>query len=99
MEADTPTTPARPDLEEWLRLAERMDAAEMAEFRDNDAVAAARYALHLEGALRVIAARGCQNFTTGLGSCFRNGRTADAEYGADQACEGCIAHAALEGKT
>lgn len=37
----------------------------------------------------------CEHNTSGIGSCFANGRTADAEYGADMACPPCIAHAAL----
>jgi hypothetical protein len=37
----------------------------------------------------------CENFTTGIGSCYKNGRLADAKYGADQVCDSCIAHRAL----
>lgn len=38
----------------------------------------------------------CENFTSGIGSCFRDGRTVDAEDGADRCCHSCIAHDALE---
>lgn len=38
----------------------------------------------------------CENFTSGIGSCFRNGRTVDAQYTADRCCNSCIAHDALE---
>lgn len=37
----------------------------------------------------------CETFTTGIGSCYKNGRFADAKYGADMACDSCIAHRAL----
>jgi hypothetical protein len=33
----------------------------------------------------------------GLGHCFDSGHTADAKYGIDMACPGCVAHAALNG--
>lgn len=39
----------------------------------------------------------CEHSTSGIGSCWKDGRAADAEFGADQACPSCIAHAALEG--
>jgi hypothetical protein len=54
----------------------------------------------LEAGLRVIAesaAGGCEHSTTGIGSCFRNHRTADAHYGADRACTACIAWQVLRG--
>jgi hypothetical protein len=48
-------------------------------------------------ALRLIAPeRRCETFTTGIGSCFRNGRTVDAEYTAYRCCASCIAHDALD---
>lgn len=48
-------------------------------------------------ALRLIAPqRKCESFTTGIGSCFRAGRTIDAEYSADRCCDSCIAHDALD---
>lgn len=37
----------------------------------------------------------CESFTTGIGSCYKNGRAADAKYGEDQACDACIAYRAL----
>lgn len=46
-------------------------------------------------ALRVIARHACETFTTGPGSCFRNGRNPIARFGADVACHACIAWAAL----
>lgn len=53
--------------------------------------------------LRLLARGRCENFMdwnergkhAPLGTCFKNGRTADAEYGSDLACTACIAHAAL----
>lgn len=55
-----------------------------------------------ERALRLILAQNggaCENSTAGIGACFDlNGRTADAKYGADQACAACIAHYALTGQ-
>jgi hypothetical protein len=49
-------------------------------------------------ALETIAAPGCENFTTGPGSCLRenSGKTIGAPYGADSACGACIAYGALE---
>lgn len=46
-------------------------------------------------ALKWIRRDGCENFTSGLGSCFRNGRTPDAQYGADRCCAPCVADTAL----
>lgn len=48
-------------------------------------------------ALRLIAADGCHTFTTGLGSCLKpgSGRAIGARYGAERACDACLAHAAL----
>lgn len=46
-------------------------------------------------ALRVIRGNACSNNTTGLGSCFRFGRTIGAKYGAERACDACIADRAL----
>lgn len=47
-------------------------------------------------ALRVIRGKGCHNVTTpGHGHCFRFGRTIGAKYGADRACDACIADRAL----
>ena len=47
-------------------------------------------------ALRLIAEPyKCESFTTGIGSCFKAGRTAYAEYTAERSCDSCIAHAAL----
>ena len=41
----------------------------------------------------------CERVTTpGFGHCFRDGRVASALYSDDQACDSCIANAALEGK-
>lgn len=54
----------------------------------------------LEAGLRVIAesaAGGCEHSTSGIGSCFRNHRTADAHYAADRACTACIAWQVLRG--
>lgn len=33
----------------------------------------------------------CESYTTGIGSCFTNGRTPEAQYGADRCCHSCIA--------
>lgn len=37
----------------------------------------------------------CEHSTAGIGSCYKDGRRADAKYGADQACDACIAYRAL----
>lgn len=48
-------------------------------------------------ALRVIRGSKCSNVTTpGHGHCFRHGRTIGAKYGADRACDACIADRALK---
>jgi hypothetical protein len=46
-------------------------------------------------ALQSIDTGGCENFTTGYGSCVKDGRTPDADYTADKVCDSCIAHAAI----
>jgi len=33
----------------------------------------------------------CRTYTSGMGSCWRNGRSPTAEYEADQCCAGCLA--------
>lgn len=38
----------------------------------------------------------CENFTSGIGTCFRTGRKADAKYGFEKCCDSCIAYDALE---
>lgn len=48
----------------------------------------------MEGALKLILKAGnneCQSFTSGLGSCYKDSRKEEAEYGADQVCDCCIA--------
>ena len=48
-------------------------------------------------ALRVIRGADCHNSAGGdLGSCFRRGRSIGAKYGADRACDACIADRALK---
>lgn len=37
----------------------------------------------------------CQNYTSGIGSCYREGRTLEAQYGADRACMACFCHVSL----
>ena len=37
----------------------------------------------------------CESFTSGIGACFRDGRTPTAEYLADRCCPSCIADRAL----
>jgi hypothetical protein len=49
----------------------------------------------LAEALALIRRDACENFTTGLGSCYQHGRTPDAKYGAERCCDSCIADAAL----
>jgi hypothetical protein len=49
----------------------------------------------MEKALRTLRQDGCENYTSGIGSCFRNHRTPDAEFGADRCCASCVADAAL----
>lgn len=39
----------------------------------------------------------CENSTRGIGSCYAEGRKADAMYGDGQVCDACIAHRALFG--
>jgi pyruvate kinase len=48
--------------------------------------------------LHVLNASGnqCENDTSGIGACFRNGRTPDAKYGADRCCWSCLAHSLME---
>ena len=48
-----------------------------------------------EAALRNITVGECENFTSGIGSCYRLGRTTNAKYTADKCCNSCIASAAL----
>lgn len=62
----------------------------------SDRLAPSGRAERMEAALRLIAGTKCNNFTTGLGSCFRNGRSAWAYYGAEAACSACIAHEGLQ---
>lgn len=50
----------------------------------------------MRDALERIAGNGCEHNTTpGWGHCYIEGRTPDAEFGADRCCDACIAHAAL----
>lgn len=49
----------------------------------------------LEESWELLVSWGCENYITGIGSCFRNGRTADAKDTADRACAPCIANHAL----
>ena len=60
------------------------------------------YAKRCEQGLMLIlrkACGACENSTSGIGSCYRNQRTAEATYGADQVCDACIAHRALFGRS
>lgn len=53
----------------------------------------------MEWALKLMCASGrCQHYTSGLGACFRAGRTAEAEHLADRACTACVANYALHGR-
>lgn len=53
--------------------------------------------LGLVEALELIAGDRCERTHMGkLGTCFSDGHTVDAKYGADRACDTCIAGAALE---
>lgn len=53
--------------------------------------------LGLVEALELIAGDRCERTHMGkLGTCFSDGRTVDARYGADRACDACIAWVALE---
>lgn len=47
-------------------------------------------------ALRVISAYGCSNYTSGIGSCLKNGRIVDADFGAYSCCDACTAFDALQ---
>lgn len=54
--------------------------------------------IRLEGALLDIMDQTdgkCASFTTGIGSCFDNGRNRDATDGADMPCPQCVAYRAL----
>lgn len=42
--------------------------------------------------LRFIMGDACENFTGGLGSCYKAGRSPGAEFEADACCVRCIAH-------
>jgi hypothetical protein len=42
--------------------------------------------------LRHIMGDECENFTSGLGSCYEAGRSPGAEYSSDRCCVNCIAH-------
>lgn len=61
-----------------------------------------RHALRMKAALEDILSHTngtCASFSSsGIGECFRSGRTPRAEYGADQCCEQCIADRALHGE-
>lgn len=49
-------------------------------------------------ALRLICRTGeCENYMSGIGACFRSGRTPEAEYLADRVCNSCLAYFALNG--
>ena len=39
----------------------------------------------------------CENYTSSIGSCLRNGRTPDAKYGEDRCCWSCLANISLMG--
>lgn len=45
--------------------------------------------------LAALAARSCETFTTGPGSCFRAGRVILSAQGCDAVCDGCLAYAAI----
>jgi len=52
--------------------------------------------LHIcENALILIASWDCENFRTGLGSCYRAKRTEDASETSKRCCAPCIAHKTL----
>lgn len=51
----------------------------------------------LAEALRLIAARGCERDTRH--DCWHHGRTADAEFGEDRACDPCVATRALDAES
>jgi hypothetical protein len=42
--------------------------------------------------LRHIMGDECESFTSGLGSCYEEGRSPGAKYTADRCCVNCIAH-------
>lgn len=52
-------------------------------------------AIALTALLHIAPEMECENFTSGVGSCFRNGRTVNATFGADRCCNSCIAHDAF----
>ena len=54
--------------------------------------------LKLQQALHIIMGTDCGNFTSGLGSCFEEGRVPGHMYGAFSVCASCIAYEALGGK-
>jgi len=60
---------------------------------DKEMISTLRIALILIRGLK------CERVTTpGFGHCLTDGRVISAQYGDDQACDSCIADAALEGK-
>lgn len=42
-----------------------------------------------------LTSRGCETYTTGLGSCWRNGRLPFATFSADAVCAPCLAWAVV----
>lgn len=39
----------------------------------------------------------CESFTSGIGSCHRNGRYPDSDYSSNRWCHSCLAYFALHG--
>lgn len=62
--------------------------AEALNARISELQTAWRYVLNASG-------NACENYTSGIGSCFRNGRTPDAKYGEDRCCWSCLANMTL----
>lgn len=54
--------------------------------------------VYLRNALRLIAGKSCSNFTTGPGSCLKQGRRRNAKYSAERWCDACIAWEAIQRK-
>ncbi len=52
--------------------------------------------ISMEKALELIAKDGCENFTSGLGSCFEVSRLIGATDSANSVCHACLAYAALK---
>ncbi len=52
--------------------------------------------ISMKEALELIAKDGCENWTSGIASCFEASKQIGAPHSADSVCHGCLAYAALK---